>query len=173
MHRCEVSLSQVKEIPRWCMTIIVGSCRLSDMSERIEAIARKNNMIVFSEYPCLREKSPLEYEMAPSFRIHRFSERDNPACESERTRIEAPFWEKSRDEISMEGLCHERDESFSSSAIEERIMENSNFHMCESYWKGGIWCKNCVSSLGWFESSIWVRKYRYISLPRGKNRWYS
>jgi Kef-type K+ transport system membrane component KefB len=122
-----ISLAKIKKVARWCMTVVKYLYILSHISESIETIPREDDDIILREELRLREKSVSECEMADTFCENRLPKWDHLACESEFSGIKTSFRKKSRDEICIEGFCHERHESLPSSAVEEGIMEDGDF----------------------------------------------
>ena len=99
--------AKVIEIPRWSMAIVVDLRICPDVSECTKTISWEDDDIVFSQYPCAPEKSPLEYHVPYSLTKNRFSQWDNTPGKSEFSGIKTPFWEKSRDKVCIEWLRHQ------------------------------------------------------------------
>ena len=123
----EISITKVKKISWWCVTIVYLLGITAYMMESIETIAWEYHRIISREDTCIFPEPPLEYHMPESLHEDGLPEWDHPSRESKLSWIETPIWEKSRNQICTEILRHECYEPLSSSAIEESIMEDGNF----------------------------------------------
>lgn len=109
------------------MTVVDFLCFLFYVTKCSETISRKYNDIIFSQYSRIPIKPPLEHHMPHSFHENRLTKCDHLSRETELSRIETSFTKKSGDKIRIERFCHEGDESFTASSIEESIMDDSDF----------------------------------------------
>lgn len=122
-----ITITKVKNISRWGMTIVDFSGSFRNILNGIKTIPRENHDIIFTQELCLLEKPILENCMTISLHKNRFPKWDHISSESEFPRIETSLTKKSRYKISIKCLRHQCHEPLPSSTIEEGIMENSNF----------------------------------------------
>jgi len=119
-----ITITEVKNIPRWCMTIVDFFGSFWNISNRIETIPRKYHYIIINQESSLLDKSILEDRMPESLCKNRLPKGYHLPSESEFPWIKAPFREKPRYQICIECLCHQCHKSLSSTTIEKCIMEN-------------------------------------------------
>ena len=131
-----IAITEVKNIPRWRMTIVDFFGSFGNISNRIKTIPRKYHYIIVSEESSLLDKSILEDCMAKSLCKNRLPKSYHLPSESEFSWIKTPFREKPRYQICIECLRHQCHKSLSSPTIEKCIMENGYLWKA-SFCKGG------------------------------------
>jgi hypothetical protein len=114
-----IPLTKIKKISWRRMAIIVHFRIWTNMPESIETIPRKNHDIILSKHLCPIAESMRQCEMTNPLRENGFPENNHLPFESEFPRIKAPLRKKSRNQIRIKCLRHERHESLPSSTIEE------------------------------------------------------
>lgn len=112
------------------MAIIKNFSILFYVPQSIKTIARKNNNIIVSQHGRTTHKSIPEDKMAISFCKYWFSECNLFSSKSKLSWIKASIRKKSRNQVSMECLCHKSHESLSSSTIQKSIMQYCDFWFC-------------------------------------------
>lgn len=127
----------------WYRMAIVEDFFVFEVTYRGQAVTTEDNRVIVSSKPTrIHTKSPLETEMSETIFTYKCYFFGHPAEFVEKklrhewyhgsfealfTQIVAPRTEKPRSDIGLEGIGYHEDETFSTTAVEKRIMENECF----------------------------------------------
>lgn len=155
-----IAITEVKNIPWRCMTIVDFFGSFWNILNRIKAISRKYHYIIINQESSLLDKSILEDCMPESLCKNGLPKGYHLPCESEFSWIKAPFREKPRYQICIECLRHQCHESLSSTTIEKCIMENGYLWFFVSHTKRILKSKGKTIEFGEIIFIPWKKKKR-------------